>query len=72
MTSNSFSVSIIPHTGEKTILLNKKKGDLVNIECDIIGKYVDKLIHFSNNSNDKEYKEKSNITEDFLKLNGFF
>lgn len=72
LTNNSFSVSIIPHTGEETVLLNKKKGDLVNIECDIIGKYVDKLIHFSNNSNDKEYKEKSNITEDFLKLNGFF
>ena len=39
-----FKVSIIPHTGEETILLTKKPGDLVNLECDIIGKYVEKLL----------------------------
>ncbi|MEI7898507.1 MAG: riboflavin synthase [bacterium] len=39
----SFSVSIIPHTREGTTLNQKKTGDLVNIECDIIGKYVEKL-----------------------------
>lgn len=67
VTEKSFSVSVIPHTGEETILLTKSKGNLVNIECDIIAKYIEKLIHFSNSE-----KKKSNITEDFLRLNGFF
>ena len=39
-----FKVSIIPHTGEETILLKKKPGDPVNLECDLIGKYVEKLL----------------------------
>ena len=39
-----FKVSIIPHTGEKTILLKKRCGDTVNLECDVIGKYVEKLL----------------------------
>ena len=37
-----FQVSVIPHTGEETILLKKASGDLVNLENDIIGKYVEK------------------------------
>lgn len=40
----SFSVSIIPHTGAKTILLGKHSGDPVNIECDLVGKYVEQLL----------------------------
>ncbi len=39
-----FAVSVIPHTGEETTLLNKKAGDIVNLENDIIGKYVQKLM----------------------------
>ena len=39
-----FKVSIIPHTGEETTLLKKKAGDPVNLETDIIGKYVEKLL----------------------------
>lgn len=42
--SRSFTVSIIPHTGAKTILLGKNKNDPVNIECDLIGKYVEQLM----------------------------
>ena len=42
--SISFSVSIIPHTGAETILLRKKAGDIVNLENDIIGKYVQRLL----------------------------
>jgi riboflavin synthase len=38
-----FKVSVIPHTGEETTLLSKKDGDPVNLETDIIGKYVEKL-----------------------------
>lgn len=43
VTDTDFSVSIIPHTGTQTILLGKKPGDPVNLECDVIGKYVEKL-----------------------------
>ena len=42
VTDTDFSVSIIPHTGAQTILLGKKPGDPVNLECDVIGKYVEK------------------------------
>lgn len=41
---NSFSVSIIPHTKQETILSYKHLGDYVNIECDMIGKYVERMI----------------------------
>lgn len=39
-----FYVNIIPHTAEKTTLAGKKAGDPVNIETDILGKYVEKLL----------------------------
>ncbi len=39
-----FTISLIPHTGEKTILLSKHPGDPVNIECDYLGKYVEQLM----------------------------
>ena len=39
-----FKVSIIPHTRDITTLLRRKAGDVVNLECDMIGKYVEKLL----------------------------
>ncbi len=39
-----FQVSIIPHTGAETTLLRKKAGDLVNLENDLVGKYVERLL----------------------------
>ncbi|WP_018590405.1 riboflavin synthase [Terrisporobacter glycolicus] len=63
---NSFSVSIIPHTSQETILSHRLVGDIVNIENDVIGKYVEKLITFEKNK-----KDESNITMDFLINNGF-
>lgn len=39
-----FKVSIIPHTGEETTLLTRAPGDTVNLENDMIGKYVEKLM----------------------------
>lgn len=59
--NNTFSVAIIPHTLENTNLKYLKIGDLVNIETDILGRYVEKFLSTKNN----------NITEDFLKENGF-
>ena len=66
--SQSFQVSIIPHTGAETILLEKKLGDTVNLECDIIGKYVEKLLGLSPKTQTKQ----SNLSEAFLQENGFF
>ena len=63
----SFSVSIIPHTAKETILSHKSVGDIVNLENDVIGKYVDKLINFNNENN----KVESNITREFLIKNGY-
>lgn len=39
-----FKVSVIPHTAKETTLLIKKVGDLVNLENDIVGKYVQRLL----------------------------
>lgn len=63
--TDGFSVSIIPHTGAQTILLGKKPGDTVNLECDVIGKYVEKLL------GPHQEKPGSGITMDFLAQNGF-
>ena len=43
-TDQSFSIALIPHTGSETALLWKHPGDLVNIECDYLGKYVEQLL----------------------------
>ena len=62
--ANGFSVSIIPHTGAQTILLGKRPGDTVNLECDVIGKYVEKLLG-------PHQDEPGGITMEFLAQNGY-
>lgn len=47
ITDSYFAVSVIPHTGEETTLLSKRAGDAVNLENDVIGKYVKKLMGLS-------------------------
>lgn len=63
----TFKVSIIPHTAKESTILNKKIGDAVNLECDVIGKYVEKLLGLGKKVNEK----KNSISEDFLVSNGF-
>ena len=58
---NTFAVAIIPHTLENTNLKDLHVGDLVNIETDILGRYVEKFLSTKDN----------NLTEDFLNENGF-
>jgi len=65
VTDTSFSVSIIPHTAAQTILGTKKAGDTVNLENDIIGKYVEKLMKPA------EEPGTGGITMDFLAKNGY-
>lgn len=62
---NEISISIIPHTWQNTNLKFKKVNDKVNIEIDILAKYVEKLLTRGNNSSDK------NITESWLKELGY-
>lgn len=66
VSEKDFSVSIIPHTASETILFEKKRGDLINIECDIIAKYVEKLANFKNYS-----KGSGGLTKEKLFENGF-
>ena len=61
-----FKVSIIPHTKEVTTLLRKKVGDIVNLECDVIGKYVEKLLQPK-----EQTSAKKSMDMDFLRENGF-
>lgn len=59
---SAFYVSVIPHTLENTILLSKKPGDIVNLENDIVGKYIKSFTDKNSNSP---------LCESFLKSNGF-
>jgi len=62
----TFQVSIIPHTKAATTLLGKKEGDEVNLECDILGKYIEKLLKKTDPK-----AEKKNIDMNLLVENGF-
>ena len=53
--SETFSVSIIPHTQSNTILADRKVGDRVNLETDIIGKYVEKLLQPQEKKRKQDY-----------------
>jgi riboflavin synthase len=65
-----FKVSLIPHTGANTTLLDKKPGDIVNLENDVVGKYVEKLLHYSDTTTPSRASE-SPLSEDFLMQHGF-
>lgn len=64
---NCFKVSLIPLTAGVTTLGSRRMGDRINIECDVMGKYVEKLL----NGNIHETKPKKDISIDFLRDNGF-
>ena len=61
-----FKVSVIPHTKEVTTLLRKKVRDVVNLECDMVGKYIEKLMKPA-----APQKSKDMIDLRFLSENGF-
>ncbi|WP_238650096.1 riboflavin synthase [Paenibacillus piscarius] len=67
----TFTVSIIPHTLGETVLNHKRPGDRVNLECDVLGKYVDHLLHYGSRSGNEEAAGSSKISHDFLAANGF-
>lgn len=70
VTDKAFQVSIIPHTGEETTLLHRPVGSVVNLENDIVGKYVQRLLGMKSAEPEKAEK-KSKITEAYLRELGF-
>ena len=68
--STSFSVSIIEHTQGETTLTSKKIGDTVNLENDVIGKYVQKLF-VGTRLVTSENQDNKGISLDFFESNGF-
>lgn len=66
VSDKDFKVSVIPHTAEQTILGSKKAGDKVNLENDIIGKYIERFMGCGSRK-----MPGSRITMDFLAKNGF-
>lgn len=66
LSADSFSVSIIPHTAHVTTLGKRKIGDAVNLENDIIGKYVEKFLTPA-----ASQPTKSTMTKDWLLQHGF-
>ncbi|RVU54348.1 riboflavin synthase [Anaerosphaera multitolerans] len=65
ISGNIFTLSIIPETLRETNLKELKEGDIVTVECDIIGKYVEKLMVQADDTKEK------GITEEFLKKYDF-
>ncbi len=68
VTGSDFSVSLIPHTAKETTLGFKKPGDEVNLETDIIGKYVEHLLNFKTSAG---AENKNTLTKSLLFENGF-
>ncbi|RGY98111.1 riboflavin synthase [Clostridium sp. AM58-1XD] len=62
---NNFSVSVIPHTSQHTALTEKRTGDIVNLENDVIGKYVEKLLGTRSQSSQQ------GISKEFLYQYGY-
>ena len=63
VTDSYFKVSIIPHTSSETTLTSKKVGDIVNLENDIIGKYVEKLLGGGSGNLDELFGDNNDTDE---------
>ena len=65
-----FKVSIIPHTKSKTTILEKNVGNIVNLESDVIGKYIRHFLDTDTKENNNK-NVKNSIDLEFLIKNGF-
>lgn len=63
----TFGVSLIPHTQEMITLGKRRVGDYINVETDLIGKYIERFMKFQ----DEPSEKKEGITMEFLMKNGF-
>ena len=78
VSDTELTVSIIPHTADETVLLRKAAGDTVNLETDIVGKYVQKLLRCGNAGANEGAgnsleggASRDSVTMDLLARNGF-
>jgi riboflavin synthase len=62
---HSFDIAVIPLTGEDTTLIMRKPGDIINIECDVLAKYIEKLML------SEPVKKGQPINYDFLTKHGY-
>ena len=69
--ANSFSVSIIPHTAKLTTIGFKNRGDRVNIETDMLGKYVERFMNPRPGRNSAETEKGTMIDKEYLLKTGF-
>ena len=69
LTPSTFSVSLIPHTASETVLLKKHAGDVVNLENDVVGKYVQKLLGTATGNGGQA--KGGSLTLEYLQANGF-
>jgi riboflavin synthase len=69
--AKSFSVQIIPHTAGITTIGMKQNGDAVNIETDMIGKYVERFVQGAPEDKRQQSRELSGIDLEFLSKSGF-
>ncbi|SFR81143.1 riboflavin synthase [Anaeromicropila populeti] len=72
VTNESFFVSVIPHTLLSTVLCTKGVGDTVNLESDLLGKYVQNLLHRSGNVYAEKENASSKISKEYLLEHGFY
>jgi riboflavin synthase len=63
---NAFKLTIVPHTGEETTIADFHVGRKVNLEVDVLARYMERLL-----TSQKEQQPESNITLEFLQQNGF-
>lgn len=63
-----FQVSLIPHTAHATVLGSKRIGDSVNLESDLLGKYIERLLQ---NRDNPTKPSKGKLDLEFLSANGF-
>lgn len=70
LTESNFTVSLIPHTQENITLGYKKVGDYINVETDLVGKYIEKM--FLAKFPKEKSSKPSSLTKKFLAENGFF
>lgn len=65
LTDSTFTISLIPHTLSETILGHKNSGDIVNLECDMLAKYIAKY------ASPETKKDDASLTPSFLEKHGY-
>lgn len=68
---NWFNVTLVAYTQQHIVMPKKAIGDQVNVEVDVLGKYVERLISHQSNNYSSDSSSTSNVSADFLKDNGY-